>query len=207
MDLQRPDYVPQADWQKLLAITGNDLNASWLIAAIGKQETGWGTLRSDGKDFLLGYGATDSGLLEQYRGMDNQIRAVYGKIRDFFGSNRNFTPQNIADFQNQIYKSTDSAPWITNVSALYRAAVEKSGVQANNSWSDYTARIQAGVSNLPVWTKFLTGQADIKTLLDTPLGNISTSPLPQIGARILAGVFAVLLLILGVFLFSKTGGR
>jgi murein DD-endopeptidase MepM/ murein hydrolase activator NlpD len=45
-----------------------------LLLAIGGHETRWGTLGAGRQGYTLGYGATDTGLLNQYAGVGNQYR-------------------------------------------------------------------------------------------------------------------------------------
>jgi murein DD-endopeptidase MepM/ murein hydrolase activator NlpD len=47
-----------------------------LLLAIGGHETHWGTLGAGRQGYTLGYGATDTGLLNQYAGVANQYRGA-----------------------------------------------------------------------------------------------------------------------------------
>jgi cell wall-associated NlpC family hydrolase len=47
-----------------------------LLLAIGGHETRWGTLGAGRQGYTLGYGATDTGLLNQYAGVANQYRGA-----------------------------------------------------------------------------------------------------------------------------------
>ena len=65
------DWIP---WDKIFGYAAEYDVDPFLIGAIGWHETQWGVLGAGRQGYHTGYGATDSGLLNQYAGLDNQIK-------------------------------------------------------------------------------------------------------------------------------------
>jgi Phage-related minor tail protein. len=73
-ELRKPSWMSASDWEKVVAYASKYGTSPYLLAAIGKHETGWGTLGAGRQGYYLGVGVPDSGKLQsRYRGLDAQL--------------------------------------------------------------------------------------------------------------------------------------
>ena len=173
----KPGEVPYAFWFNAIR-AGQEYGVDpYLLAAIGKHETGYGTLGAGRQGYALGYGYGDNTIISKWKdtpgGSINQLRGVAWKIKDQFGSNP-ISLSSLNSFNKNSWKATDQG-WGAGVWSAYQN-LNKDGSAIGNTF---------------------------KGLLTDPVGTV-TDGLSEGLAKIAGGAAYILMLLViaGVALFA-----
>lgn len=200
----KPSWVPQADWNFILSVTGGNVIGANLIAAIGLHETQWGSV-GVGRTYIFGYGVPATGAkLTQYSGFETQVRAVWSKIERFWGAGgpkSDVQPGEIFRFMTQSWKPGDQNWWQGVYNAYLRTSSDTGAAgtapNATSSSGDNTFHKQKIGSNM-VDSSAQTGNA---WRIETPVGQISI-PLPDWARLPAPAVLAGLVVGVGMIWFG-----
>lgn len=156
--MNKPEYVTDQQWNKLIrSCIMNNVNP-FLIIAIGIHETGWGALGWGQYGYILGVGCFSETTAEPaFRGYDAQIDWATNQIGKFMSLQP--TPDQIAQFAQKIWKPGDPTAW---ASAVYK--------YFQKSQRTYGSDIE-GVKNIPTWARdALLKLFDMK-IINNPFGS------------------------------------
>jgi len=134
----KPGEVPYAFWFNAIR-AGTEYGVDpYLLAAIAKHETNYGTLGAGREGYALGYGYGDTTVNSKWKdtpgGSINQLRGVAWKIKDQFGSD----PISLASlnlFNTNSWKATDQG-WGAGVWSAY-LNLNKDGSSTGNTFKDF----------------------------------------------------------------------
>lgn len=114
----RPNFISETDWQLVTSICQRYNVDPYLIAAIGKHETQWGTAGAGKIGWILGYGYfPGSTVKEKYKGLENQVIGALNQFSKYMQSP--LTLQSITDLAVNHWKSSAPGSWAKSVYSIY----------------------------------------------------------------------------------------
>lgn len=121
-----PPWIPDADWQVVVAGAGGLYWIAYLIAAIGWQETKWGTQgwgRPSQGSYILGVGVPDAVTQQrQYAGLQAQVDWQAPQLQAWFPA-PGFAQSQVIAYGMQVQRPGDPVGWGSGVYATYRSLV------------------------------------------------------------------------------------
>ena len=115
----RPTWIPESQWQELVAYANRYGTYPEVFAAIGWQETHWGTEGAGQEGYILGVGVPASGPLEpQYQGLTAQLQWTAPRVARYV--DHNVTYAGLLAYARQVQQPSDPVGWATDVWAVYQ---------------------------------------------------------------------------------------
>ena len=116
--MNKPDFIPEADWNLVLQVCSKFNVDPYFIAAIGWHETHWGRLGAGKIGWILGYGYfPGSTVANRYRGLENQLNGACAQISK--DMKLPITLENVSDFAVNSWKPGAPLSWASSVFNIY----------------------------------------------------------------------------------------
>lgn len=194
-----PGDVPAEFWKEALKYSKQTGADPYLLAAIGKHETGYGTLGAGRDGFALGYGYYAPGNFNiNYMDIpgryDVQLYSAGRQINSFFGS-KPVTQDSIKAFMEQSWKPGDQN-WYKGVWSIYESYNKDPALQNHNP--GFIDKIGTVADDSPLGAAKKAGET---------VGNLVSG---KYNGPIAFFVILVLIGVMGFFSFSKiftNGGK